>query len=308
LISWPFWKRKIQGAKQAVPSGYFQRRFWKIYPPLALSVLVFTPIYIFQNADWSYVSIAVKWLAGLPFVLPVSGKLNPVMWTLVIEAQFYITLPLLFVGLKRVPPKICLWIITLFFLLVPIAVRLTTGQRATFHPYINSHYPSALDVFCLGVLIAGLENLGILKKKWAWVGVAGIILWPLSLAVAAAANLHPENRSFAVDEIVNGMLKIAAGCLLCFVANPRHLIAQLLCAPWLRWCGIISYEWYLFHQPIYGWIRQSSGQANGNALKYIAIVGGSFCICLIVSALVYRFFSLPILKYGRGKNQASKTA
>jgi peptidoglycan/LPS O-acetylase OafA/YrhL len=305
LISWPFWKLKVKESKQVLPAGYGWRRFWKIYPPLALSILLLTPVYIFFTADWSYVSIAGKWLAGLPFFMPVSGKLNPVMWTLVIEVQFYILLPLLFVSFKRVPPKVCLWLLTLLFLLVPFSVRIMTGFSPTFQPDINSFFPSALDSFCAGIFVAGLENMGILEKKWARLGSVGIILWILSLLVIAWLNIHPENRTFAINETIEDLSKIAAGCLLFFVADPRHPVARLLCAPWLRWCGIISYEWYLFHQPIFGWARQSFGPAGGNVFKYATIVGGSFLIGLIVAALVYRFFSLPILKYGRAKHQPS---
>src|SRR4029077_15797093 len=54
LIAWPFWKRKWNGATQAVPWGYGWRRFWKIYPPLALSVIVLTPLYVLHTHDWSY--------------------------------------------------------------------------------------------------------------------------------------------------------------------------------------------------------------------------------------------------------------
>jgi peptidoglycan/LPS O-acetylase OafA/YrhL len=67
----------------------------------------------------------------------------------------------------------------------------------------------------------------------------------------------------------------------------------------LRWCGIISYEWYLFHQPIINWARFIFGPARGNVAMYAAIVWGSFVFGGILSASIYRYFSLPILKYGR---------
>lgn len=307
LISWPFWKRKVSESKQVVPPGYGWRRFWKIYPPLALSVLVLTPVYIFLNADWSYAPIATRWLAGLPFLLPVAGKLNPVMWSLVVEVQFYIVLPLLFISLKRVPPKICLWVITLIFLLIPLSVRLITGPK-TLYPDINVHFPSELDSFCLGIFIAGLENLGVLKKTWTRFAIAGIILWGLIFLVSACLNASHANRNFAINEAMADAAKIAAGLLLFFVADPAHPVARLLCAPWLRWCGIISYEWYLVHQPIIVWARQSFGPAGGNPFRFVAIVGGSLLLGLIIAVAVYRFFSLPILKYGRGKSPASKPA
>jgi peptidoglycan/LPS O-acetylase OafA/YrhL len=53
LISWPFWKRKLTNSAAIVPPGYSRRRFWKIYPPLALSLVIFTPCYILLNNDWS---------------------------------------------------------------------------------------------------------------------------------------------------------------------------------------------------------------------------------------------------------------
>src|SRR5450631_2192479 len=40
LIAWPFWKRKVKGADTVLPPGYGWRRFWKIYPPLALSLVL----------------------------------------------------------------------------------------------------------------------------------------------------------------------------------------------------------------------------------------------------------------------------
>jgi len=299
LISWPFWKRKFAQSTQPVPPGYGWRRFWKIYPPMALSILLLTPIYILIGQDWSYCLIATKWLMGFSFLLPVSGKLNPVMWTLVIEVQFYAVLPLIFFSLKKVSPKVCLWGIPLGFLLVPVGFRLLTGLSATLNPDINSHFPSALDAFCLGILVAGLENSGMMKKNWARLGILGLALWVLAVLAIAWMQAYPESKTLARSMVVDWMEKIATGCLLCYVANPRHPIATMLCAPWLRWCGIISYEWYLFHQPITVWARHFFGPADGALSKYVAIVGGSFLTSSILAALIYRFFSLPILKYGR---------
>lgn len=303
LIAWPFWKRKATGSEKIVPPGYLQRRFWKIYPPLALSILILTPFYIIINSDWSYLAIAVKWLTGWAVIIPVSGKLNPVMWTLVIEVQFYLTLPLLFLCFGRVSARTTLATISALFLAVPMLVRGLTGVKATFYPNIDPHYPAALDAFCLGVLIAGLDNLGFIKRTWVQWGVAGVFLWPLALLAVAWMSRHPEENSFITDEAVQGCLKFSAACLILFIARPQHFVARLLCASWLRWCGIISYEWYLFHQPLVVWSRAFFGPAGGNPLKYILVVGTPLLFGLILAAAIYRFFSLPILRYGRGKNR-----
>ncbi len=299
LISWPFWKRKFAMGQEVVPPGYAKRRFWKIYPPLLLSVVVFTPVYILLNHDGSYAAMGAKWLFGLPFLLPVSGKLNPVMWTLVIEAQFYMVLPLVFILLKRIPPKVCLWVIPLIFLVIPTTFRAVTGLRATFTPDINSHFPSALDAFALGILVAGLDNQGSLGRKWAALGTVGVLLWLAALPLAAWTSTHAALMDVPAGPNPPWIEKIGSGLLLCFVANPKHPVARFLSSPGLRWCGIISYEWYLIHQPIIVWAHQVFGFAGGNAVKYVATVGGSFLLSGILSALTYRFFSLPILRYGR---------
>lgn len=299
LIAWPFWKQKFAASEAVVPRRYAQRRFWKIYPPLVLSLIILTPIDIYMHRDWSSISIAATWFTGLPFLVPIAGRINPVMWTLVIEVQFYITLPLIFLLLKKVPARTCLWLIPLIFLVVPATFRAVTGLGPTNAPEINSHYPSALDAFCLGIFMAGLDNKGRLPAKWAVLGVLGLLMWPVIMFLIGWVETHPQVQGSLLDQSLPWLEKIASGCLLCFVANPKQAVARLLCAPWLRWCGIVSYEWYLLHQPIVACVRLAAGSSGGRVLIYGLILGGSLVLSGVLSALVYRFYSLPILKYGR---------
>jgi peptidoglycan/LPS O-acetylase OafA/YrhL len=221
------------------------------------------------------------------------------MWTLVIEVQFYAILPLLFLALKRASPKTCLWVVTLVFLLIPVSVQIMAGWHPTFYPKINSYFPSSLDSFYLGVLLAGLENMSVVRRRWAQLGILGVILWALALFGLAWMATHIIGENSLIYQSLVGVEKIASGCLLCYIANPQHPMARLLCTPVLRWCGLISYEWYLIHQPVTLWARHIFGSTNGAFLKYVAIVGGSFVFSLAIAALVYRYFSLPILKMGR---------
>src|SRR6266571_1503574 len=128
LISWPFWKRKAARNATLIPPGYTWRRFWKIYPPLALAIVLLTPVYIFWKGHTTvFVRTALQWLAGLAFLMPVNGKLNPAMWSLVVEVHFYLVLPLLFVLTKRFSARTCLWLISLSLLIVPCSIRIATG-------------------------------------------------------------------------------------------------------------------------------------------------------------------------------------
>ena len=246
-------------------------------------------------------ALPAHWFVGLPFVLPVSGILNSVMWTLVVEVQFYVVLPLVFLALRKIPAKVCLWLIPSLFLSVPLVFRLCTGLHAAFSPAIDPHFPSTLDAFCFGILVAGLDARGELDKRWAWLGTAGIILWLFALPYAAWRGTHYGWPAPMTDNSAIWLEKIASGCVLFYVLEPKRPLARLLCTPLLRWTGLISYEWYLFHQPIIVWTHQIFGFAHGNVAKYVAIVGGPILLGLFLSALIYRYFSLPILRYGRAR-------
>jgi peptidoglycan/LPS O-acetylase OafA/YrhL len=244
--------------------------------------------------------MAMQWLCGSAFFIPVSDKLNGVMWSLVVEAQFYILLPAVFLSLKRLSAKSSLWIVTIIFLLAPVLTHLVMGFSPVYHPKINTYFPSALDAFYFGILIAGLDNMGALKKSWSWLGDFGFAILLAVVLVSGWFGFYSES---IVDIYgVRWLPKIAAGCLLLYAANPQNPRARLLCAPWLRWFGIISYEWYLFHQPMINWMRQSYGPAGGSLFRYALITGVPLFLSLFFSALVYRYFSLPILRYGRGKH------
>lgn len=308
LISHPFWKRKIQGAESVVPRGYAGRRFWKIYPPYALSILLLAPIYFLFSGDAGIFLRAGHWLAGWPLVAPVKGGLdtvNTVMWSLIVEVHFYIVLPLLFLALKRVPVKASMGIVFLVFLVVPPLCRwlMGGGPAIQLTPVLYVRFPSVMESFAFGTLLAGLENLGRVRPSWARWGDAGVLLFLAVLAVGAWWGLHGPLSPLQIGAFEWGA-KIASAMMLCYVANPHYRHTRWLSSPWLRWFGLISYEWYLFHQPMIVWSRGIFGNAEGDILKYSAVVGGALIAGLVLSVLVYRCFSLPILKFGRSRHAA----
>jgi len=304
LISLPFWKRKRDNLPNPIPRGYGWRRFWKIYPPLALSLLLLTPIYFSRTGDSSFFLTMLKWLIGLPLVLPPNGHLNPVMWSLIVEVHFYIILPTLFLLLKRLKFKYALAFIPSVFLFVPLCFRIATGLYAptlTLSPNIDVHFPALLDSFSLGIFVAGLHTAARLSPGCARLGNVGFFLLALCIIGQSCTQLWPFSPEPLAAEVLHALVLIASGLLLLYVANPHRQLGRYLAHPLLRWFGLISYEWYLFHQPVIFWARSSFGPSSGNIWKYIFIVGGSFLFSLFFSAFVYRCFSLPILRYGRNR-------
>ena len=275
---------------------------------MALSVLVFTPIYIWQSHDWSYLVPAGQWLLGLSFFIPVDGRLNPVMWSLVVEIQFYIVIALAFASLKRISAKYCIWIITGGFLVISNAFRWLaySGQGPTFSPYINSFFPAGLDAFAFGILIAGFESLRWTKKSWVSRGNVGFLLLFLVLLSGGWAATQPLVPAW-LHTVQQWTVILAAGLMLCYIADPQYAVSRWLCATPLRWFGIVSYEIYLVHQPIFLWARASVGPCEGSAIKYLSLLGGSLLASIALAAFCYKKFSLPILQAGRKKHTHAAT-
>ena len=71
--------------------------------------------------------------------------------------------------------------------------------------------------------------------------------------------------------------------------------ARFFSQGWLRFSGIISFEWFLFHGPIVQWFHQHNGPTHGSVLAYAWRTVVPLAVTFVFSALVYRYFSLPIL-------------
>lgn len=304
LISLAFWKGKAGGTPTEL-RRYALRRFWKIAPPLALSLLILTPLYIhfFGERD-VYLKSAIQWLCGYAFILPVSGRLNPVMWSLIVEVHFYILLPLLFLALQKASYRTTLIIMSLGFLVVPVLARQifeAFGNGFSLHPVIQVNFPSKLDAFAIGILIAGLHarnSLPALLTRLAPFGFLGIAI---ATVWTSHIGLTPGTPK-AFTEINNLIILASSGLLLAFIGNPAAAAKWFLDNRLLRWFGLVSYEWYLFHQAFFFFTWALVGDAGGDATIYAARILIPALGSLILAALVYRYFSLPILRLTRGSH------
>jgi peptidoglycan/LPS O-acetylase OafA/YrhL len=307
LISLPFWKGKARGASIDL-RRYALRRFWKIAPPLALSLIILTPLYIYFFGDKNaFLKTAFQWLTGQAFFVPVSGSLNPVMWSLIVEVHFYILLPLLFLALRKASYRFTLVMLTIGFLVVPIMARQiyeATGNGFSLHPLIRVNFPSKLDAFSVGILIAGLHARGKLPLLLTRIAPFGFIGIAIALSWTSYLGLNPEApKAFA--EINNLIILVSSGLLLAFIGQPVAAGKWLLDNRLLRWFGLVSYEWYLFHQAAFFFTWAMLGNAGGDPKIYAARILIPAFGSLILAALVYRFFSLPILRATRGNRSAA---
>jgi peptidoglycan/LPS O-acetylase OafA/YrhL len=106
-------------------------------------------------------------------------------------------------------------------------------------------------------------------------------------------------------EIGHFLPAVATLLMLFFVFDRDCLGARVLSARGLRFTGIVSYEWFLFHGPIVGWFHGHTGATHGSVMAYAWRTVAPLATTFVFAVLVYRWFSLPILNWARDKVKAA---
>ena len=323
LIALPFFQKRLTDPRFWNQRGYAWRRAGKILPPFYLSIILFAAFFAWEGNDLGYWKSGLVWASGLGNFMLTQPSFNEYYWSLLVETQFYVVLPLLIWalrGLKLEQLTVALFLI-LFF--VPLIARcLTWPAGVSAYPgadreiaMLLKRFPTQLDYFAWGVLLAGmftrlkpvLEKLRALSAL-GYVGVAvlvvGMFFWGAWVR-EYGIRVNPTRWS---DELRHLLPALAAGLMVFFIFDPQCLGARVLSNGWLRFTGLISYEWFLFHPPVCQWFLTHHGPTQGSLTAYAWKTVFPLAVTFVFSALVYRYFSLPILNRIRESLKSGKTS
>lgn len=314
LISYPIFLRREKDSLFWHQRGYFRRRLAKILPPFYLSIILFLGFYWVQFHDPAYFESAWKWATGLANFVPIPTPFNLSYWSLLVESHFYILLPVLFWLTRGRSVSTTTVLLFLILFLGPLLVRQWTWPDGVLASPVYAEpagkqlnlaltrFPCQLDYFAWGVAFAGVYvALGEAREKLPALGLfgyAGAVLMLVTLVFwgkwAREFGIRAQPTRWSV-EISHWLPSLAAMLMLFFVFDPAGFGARFLSQSWLRFTGIISYEWFLFHGPIVNWFHEHTGPTQGSVLAYLWKTLVPLALTFVFSALVYRYFSLPIL-------------
>ncbi|MDB6019018.1 MAG: putative acyltransferase [Pedosphaera sp.] len=314
LISEPFFRQRKKNEDSWHVSGYALRRMGKIMPPFYLSVVVLTIFYSIHFSNLAYLKSGFLSAIGLLDLIPSGLRLNGSYWSLVVETQFYVILPLLFLLTKGFKINKTTGLLFFLLLLIPFIARQLswpvgspTLPEATAFSLV-ARFPCQLDYFAFGVLFSGLftslepvrDKVGSLGSLgYAGVALFGLTLW-LWMSWSRQFNLHSSPSCWST-EIFHFLPATSAFFLLFFVFDPASFGNRFLsCSP-LRFIGIISYEWFLLHQPVIFFFKELLPKSNGNLIIYSLRTFMPLALSFGLSVLIYHFFSLPLLNWFRKK-------
>ena len=225
---------------------YAHRRAWRILPPYwaALGFSLVMTWYVLAQPGWALPNGKSVVVYGLLVQDAFSvGSPNRAFWSIAIEAQLYVLLPVLLLLVRRVSARAMVGLVA--------AIVVTIGLLGPHVPLMNSALvkftPDLAMLFAVGLLAAGIVTAGEHTRSRPWAGYALAATVPvIALMVvkgAAWSNLNLFWLDLAWAPVV--------GCFLAAIgtSRPRPVI-RFLDGRLPRSLGACSYSLYLTHMPI----------------------------------------------------------
>ena len=311
LISYPFFKARDRSLDAWYQPGYATRRCLKIIPPYVVCIVLFAAFYYFERGDAAMVKTGLLWLVGVPHVVNIERAMefNGSFWSLWVEIGFYALLPFAFRWTRGRDAMRSATVIGGLLIGVSVGASFLSWpdapQSVPYMVYLNGRFPNGLANFGWGILFAGWFVRRQTQKaaspaggKRGYAGLGLLLAALLWQTVVFRTGLDGRWFAHALATLLTGLATLL---LLFLLLEPHTLAARVFSARWLKYLGIISYEWFLLHQPVIHYFRRSVGHAQGNLLTYLFIVVTPMILTLIAAAIMYEFFSAPIIEWGRAR-------
>jgi len=276
---------------------FFTKRFFRIIPPYAVTLLLYFCFPVFREREalpplWKFVSFTQNY--GLDVID--QGTFSHA-WSLCIEEQFYLVLPLSLLLLIRLKALRYVTSGILFVLIFTLLIRLFFWERAVAplleSPefwkvwYMKLYYPTytRLDGLAIGVLMGYLFRFSsrfktIIHKNGNLLTITGILavtfsLWFCRDQYSAQASVF----GFSLVALSYGILVAGSISQSSFLGRKANMVTSQLAA--------LSYAIYLSHKGIIHLVQRFLDQLTIQVPDTVVLV-----LCLIsciLAGLLYRY-------------------
>jgi peptidoglycan/LPS O-acetylase OafA/YrhL len=276
------------------------RLFLRPHPPEWCSMLFQSGNPVFPK--WAYLLFLQNF--GIVAGLSIPLGLVPT-WSLAVEEQFYLLLPLAMRSLIPRKP------VPVLIFLIALAPALRTFLFM-YHPTVLGYFllPCRMDALLLGVLCAHLvRDQGCRQwlqnhRDWLYFIFAVLTLGIIYLTVSANAKKEWQSviTSFDVSTFGLSLIALFYACfLLIVVTAPDSALAGIMRNRLLRHFGLIAYGMFLIHfaanDLLHGLIR---GTVPGRIEDFgsIGVTLLAFFVTWLLAWLSWKFLEKPIIRRG----------
>lgn len=319
LLYRAFARAALTGSEPVPLGRYCLRRLARIVPAYYVSLL--GSVVLLWGAG-SVPGVSLPSAGRLPlfalfaqnYSLETAKKLNPVTWTLCVEATFYLALPLLgLIALRLGRRRAAHQALVLGSLVVLTVVWNALAHARGWNAIASISLPAYAGHFALGMLVALWVERRRLERPPAAARLGGRATAALTLAgvalVVANGCWHATSsgRAHNVALAVLADLPAALGFALVVAAaagGGGSAVRWLRARP-LAGAGVISYGIYLWHIPLLLAARRF-GALPDALLPRLALVAA---LAAAVASVSWRYVERPILeRVGRGRTRVQPAA
>ncbi|MFC3060248.1 acyltransferase family protein [Paenirhodobacter populi] len=208
-----------------------------------------------------------------------AAELKPLVhtWSLAVEEQFYIFFPPLLAFLAARGRGLLRAVLVVLFL-----ISLAASWYLTRLHFETGFY---LPFSRIWELLTGAFCALFLARNPGFAGTAGTALSGLGLALIVYAILAFSNST--VFPGVAALVPVMGTAMIILSRAEGNLVHRLLSTKAFVAIGLISYSLYLWHQPIFAWLRHMGYEGYAAPLASLPLV-------FLMSWLSYRFVETPI--------------
>jgi peptidoglycan/LPS O-acetylase OafA/YrhL len=295
--------------------AFYIRRCCRILPPYLLLLVGFLGFKFFlsphSSSDW-YQQLFLR--GGMPFWAYATFTQNLVnglahlgfadwflvTWSLVIEEQFYLCLPLM---LWLMRPSTVMKIVLAFTILSPLFLLFLRHYRPGAYDVCDKILPLRGNPLLMGVVCAYVirrDNLRIWLAQNRRLLNAILILFLLGIVFLACDDSHASLGYQRAFFFYIWPALAYTSLLFLVITNREGPVAAAMRSPLLRRLGVISYGLYLFHLPInsllHGCLLGRDYACRGPVDVFVTCA--ALCVTLIFATLSWHFLEKPIVNWG----------
>jgi len=277
-------------------SVFYRRRFFRILPLYAVVLVIVWATHgnAWLKADllpwWSYVTLTQNFVMAVRNTL--GGNALAITWSLAIEEQFYLTLPLVIRFTSR---KTLKRIVLAFIILAPVirlVVFLRLGPTAA-----QVLMPCRADALLIGVGIAALKGENYPIPYWGPLIVSAVIL---AVCIFKSWGIG----SFEMSVWGYSIVAVFYGSLLCAVLDRRPRVLRW---GWLCGLGITAYAIYLFHQTLQGLLYWQLFAINPILrVRTVTAALTAICLTLLLARISWKYLERPLISTGHRSRYSSE--